>query len=184
MDGDTVTLDEVNGWGQAAFVAALGSLFEQSPWIAAETWAMRPFASCDDLFRALLATVAGAESARQVALIQAHPDLVGRAALAGTLTRESTGEQQAAGLDPGRLTPDEVAAFQSLNADYAARFQFPFVICARDHHKDSILAAFRSRVRNDRETEVATALAEIGRICWYRLHDRVQCGLSADSGSR
>jgi OHCU decarboxylase len=117
--------------------------------------------------------VARAGAERQVALIRAHPDLVGRAALAGTLTRESTGEQQAAGLDPGRLTPEEIAQFRELNEAYKTRFGFPFVICARENTKEAILSAFASRLRNNRDDEIATAIAEIAQICWYRLADAV-----------
>jgi 2-oxo-4-hydroxy-4-carboxy-5-ureidoimidazoline decarboxylase len=108
---------------------------------------------------------------RQVALIRAHPDLVGRAALAGTLTPESAGEQAAAGLD--RLTPDEVATFTQLNATYRDRFGFPFVICARGNKKESILAGFDGRLDNTREREIATALDEIAKIAHFRLLDIV-----------
>ena len=152
-------------------MAHLGSLFEASPWIVAETWPARPWRSVRDLHAALLATVAAASGERQIALIQAHPDLVGRAALAGTLTRESTGEQRAAGLDPGALSPQEIAAFQGLNTRYQARFGFPFVICARDHQKVDILAELERRAHQARTDEITTALREIGRIAWWRLQD-------------
>jgi urate oxidase len=160
-------------WDRDAFVARLGFLFEGSQWIAAETWPVRPWRSVSDLHAALLATVAAASEERQIALIQAHPDLVGRAALAGTLTRESTAEQRAAGLDPGALSPREVAAFQDLNARYQARFGFPFVICARDHQKADILAELERRAHQSRADEITAALREIGRIAWWRLQDVV-----------
>jgi OHCU decarboxylase len=165
------TMTDVNAWDRQTFVAHLGFLFEQSPWIVAAAWDDRPFARREDLHRALNDVVLRAGEARQVALILAHPDLVGRAALAGTLTRASTGEQQAAGLDPGRLTPEEIARFGALNATYTARFGFPFVICARDNTKETILAAFATRLDNARTDEIATALA---KICWYRLTDAVE----------
>jgi len=111
--------------------------------------------------------------ARQEALIRAHPDLVGQAALAGTLTRASTGEQAAAGLDAGALTEDEIAAFARNNAAYRERFGFPFVICARENRKESILAGFAARLGNTREREIRQALREIGKIAWYRLADVV-----------
>jgi 2-oxo-4-hydroxy-4-carboxy-5-ureidoimidazoline decarboxylase len=167
------TVEELNELDQEAFVDRLGFLFEGSPWIAAATWSERPFANRTDLHQKLCATVERAPLGKQVELIAAHPDLVGRAALAGTLTRESTGEQAAAGLDLGRLTPDEVAEFTKLNASYRERFGFPFVICARENKKESILAGFRVRLGNDRQTEIDTALAEIAKICWHRLVDVV-----------
>jgi 2-oxo-4-hydroxy-4-carboxy-5-ureidoimidazoline decarboxylase len=108
---------------------------------------------------------------RQVALLRAHPDLVGRAALAGTLGAASTQEQAAAGLD--HLSPGEVAAFQRLNAQYRVKFGFPFVICARENKKASILAGFAARMGNPREQEIAAALAEVAKICRLRLLDAV-----------
>ncbi len=121
----------------------------------------------------MLEVVARASQERQLALIRAHPDLVGRAALAGTLSRESTAEQRAAGLDPDALTAEEIARFQEANQAYKDRFGFPFVICARENTKDAIIAGLASRLGNDRHTEIATALREIDRIAWNRLEDIV-----------
>ncbi|MFL5733955.1 MAG: 2-oxo-4-hydroxy-4-carboxy-5-ureidoimidazoline decarboxylase, partial [Chloroflexia bacterium] len=102
-----LTLGEVNALGREAFVARFGSIFESSPWIAEEAWGGRPFTSVEHLHEVMCAVMYGADPERKLALICAHPDLVGRAALAGTLSAESTGEQASAGLD--RLTADEVA---------------------------------------------------------------------------
>jgi 2-oxo-4-hydroxy-4-carboxy-5-ureidoimidazoline decarboxylase len=165
------TMAEVNGWDRETFVGRLGFLFEDSPWIVAAVWPERPFACREELYRGLCAVVARAPADRQLALIRAHPDLVGRAALTGSLTRSSTGEQVAAGLDPGRLTAEEIARFGELNEAYKARFGFPFIICARENTKASILAGFAARFGNSRDDEIATALAEIEKICWYRLVD-------------
>ena len=105
--------------------------------------------------------------ARKIALIQAHPDLAGRAALAGTLTPESTNEQASAGLD--RLSPDEFASFTRLNDAYRNQFGFPFVICVREHTKHSILQNFVQRLEHSREQEIDTALDEIAKIARLRL---------------
>ncbi len=102
-------------------------------------------------------------------LIRAHPDLAGRAAIAGTLTPESTREQAAAGLD--RLTPDQHARILELTAAYRERFGFPFVICAREHTADSIIAAAAQRLAHDPDDEERTALAEIAKIAALRLTD-------------
>ncbi|MDQ3044058.1 MAG: 2-oxo-4-hydroxy-4-carboxy-5-ureidoimidazoline decarboxylase [Chloroflexota bacterium] len=165
------TLAELNGLDQAEWTERLGFLHEGSPWIAAVAWEARPFADLAALDYALGAVVELAPRERHIALIAAHPDLVGQAALAGTLTRESTGEQTTAGLDPGRLSPDEMAAFAALNAAYRARFGFPFVICARENTKASILAGFQTRLGHDRDREIATALGEIAKIRHHRLRD-------------
>jgi OHCU decarboxylase len=167
------SLAEVNAWDRATFVERLGWLFEGSPWIAEAAWDARPFADLAALHRALVTIVEGASNERQVALIRAHPDLAGRAALAGTLSRESTAEQRAAGLDPGALTAEEITRFTELNTAYHQKFSFPFVICAREHTKETILAAFERRLHHSREVEIAAALGEIARIAWHRLADAV-----------
>ena len=172
MAGARLSLTAINNLDRTAFVARLGPLFEGSPWIADEVWPARPFADLRQLHAALCDRMYTAPLERQVALIRSHPDLVGRAALAGTLTPESTREQASAGLD--RLSPDEVAQFTRLNRSYHERFGFPFVICARENKKESILAGFHTRLRHGREEEIETALREIGKIAWLRLRDLVR----------
>jgi len=169
---------EIAALDRPTFVEQLGFLFEGSPWIVAEAWDSRPWRTREALHEALLEVVVRASQERQLALIRAHPDLLGQAALAGTLTRESKGEQRAAGLDPNVLSEEEIAWFQDTNAKYQARFGFPFVICARDTQKDAIAAALADRLGNDRRTEIETALREIGRIAWHRLGDVVQDDLA------
>jgi OHCU decarboxylase len=168
------TISDINTLSDDDAIALLGGLFEHSPWIVRETWVHSPFASVESLHAALCQTLRSATGEHQLALIRAHPDLVGRAALAGTLTRESTGEQRAAGLGPDDLTPHDVDTFRRYNAAYQERFGFPFVICARENRKGSILAGFETRLDNDPETERQTALGEIERIAWYRLTDLVE----------
>ncbi len=165
---------ELSALDRQTFVERLGFLFEGSPWIAAEAWDSRPWRTREALHAALLEVVARASQERQLALIRAHPDLVGRAALAGTLTRESTTEQRAAGLDPNVLSEEEITWFRDANAKYQDRFGFPFVICARENQKDAIAAGLVARLDNDRRTEIETALGEIGRIAWHRLGDIVE----------
>ena len=171
MGRTPVRLQEINAFDHETFVATLGFLFEGSPWIAARAWHDRPFQSLDHLHGSLCRVMYDAPVDRQVALIRAHPDLVGRAALAGTLTPESSGEQAAAGLD--RLSPGEVATFTRLNQAYRDKFGFPFVICARENKKESILAGFHARLPHSRDQEIEIALAEIAKIAWLRLRDTV-----------
>lgn len=164
-----ISLPKLNSLSRDEFVRIVGPVFEHSPWIAEAAWAKRPFANVEELHRALCQTVANAGEEKQLALIRAHPDLVGRLALAGQLTRESTGEQASAGLD--RLTPAEVELFQQNNSAYKTRFGFPFIICARLNKKEAILHGFKVRLSNSREQEIKTALEEIGKIAWLRLTD-------------
>ena len=163
------TLTELNAADRAAFTAALGHLFEHSPWVADETWLQRPFRDAAHLHTALCATMRGATRERQLALIRAHPDLAGRLAQQNKLTAESTREQASAGLN--QLTAEELAEFQRLNAAYLSRFGFPFIICARLSHKSAILTAMQARVVNSAEAEFAAALGEIEKIAQLRLND-------------
>jgi 2-oxo-4-hydroxy-4-carboxy-5-ureidoimidazoline decarboxylase len=163
------SLADLNTSDRAAFTAALGHLFEHSPWVADETWPRRPFRDAAQLHAELCATMRVAPRDRQLALIRAHPDLAGRLAVMGKLTAESKQEQASAGLD--RLDAAELAEFQRLNDAYRARFGFPFIICARLSHRASILAAMQSRLANSPEQEQAAALAEIEKIAWLRLQD-------------
>ena len=170
----TVPLAQLNETAPVGFVAVCGPLFEHSPWIAERTWPRRPFASVDALHIALCDTMYAASCDEQVKLIESHPDLVGRLAREGRLTRESTAEQAAAGLT--QLTDEEIAAFERFNAEYRSKFGFPFVICARENKKATILAAFPARLKNTRQQEIATALGEIAKIARLRLLDRVAEG--------
>jgi OHCU decarboxylase len=167
-------LGELNARDQAGFVAVCGPLFEHSPWIAERTWLRRPFASLESLHRELVATFAAATTAEQVGLIAAHPDLVGRLAREGALSRQSAGEQAAAGLDS--LSQEEISRFEEYNRSYRDRFGFPFVICARENRKEAILAAFPRRLAHSREREIAAALEEIAKIALLRLRDAVREG--------
>lgn len=163
---------QLNEASREEFVRVVGPVFEHSPWIADAAWAKRPFASIDQLHRELCEVVHHADEAKQVALIQAHPDLVGKLAREGKLTRESTSEQASAGLD--RLSAEEIAIFEASNAAYREKFGFPFVICARLNKKDAILAGFKTRLHHSREAEIKTALEEIGKIAKLRLADLIQ----------
>src|ERR1700759_1818705 len=149
-----MTLAELNQLNHADFTRVVGPVFEHSPWIAESTWSNRPFSSVEQLHNALCQTVRNAGTEQKLALIRAHPDLVGRAALAGTLTRESKGEQASAGLNA--LSPDEITLFQKQNTAYQAKFGFPFVICARLNKKDAILGGFENRLQISPAQEMQT----------------------------
>jgi len=126
-------------------------------------------ASSGDRHADLLAVMYAATPDEQLALIRAHPELAGKAAIDRTLTEASAAEQASAGLD--RLTPQEYDRFHALNAAYRERFGFPFIICVRLTDKAGILAAMERRLGHTREEEIATALGQIGEIVRLRLQD-------------
>jgi OHCU decarboxylase len=151
---------------RAAFVARFGALYESSPWVAEAAWRPQGFADADDLHAALSDAMYAAPAERRIELIRAHPDLAERVAI---LNGASRAEQADAGLD--RLSPEEYERFTSLNAAYRERFGFPFVICVREHTRESILENAGARLEHSREREVETALAEIVKIARLRLED-------------
>jgi allantoate deiminase/N-carbamoyl-L-amino-acid hydrolase len=167
-----ITLDELNRCGAPQFVASLASIFEHSPWVAECVIGLRPFASGIALHRAMSDAVMGADDARKLALIRAHPELAGRAALRGDLTAASTREQSGAGLSA--CTADQLARLRSLNAEYGGRFGFPFVLAVKGHTPDTVIAALAERVTHDATDERDVALREICRIARFRLADLVQ----------
>lgn len=170
----SLTIETLNACERVAFTAAVGHVFEHSPWIAEETWWRHPFRDSVHLHAELCATLRGASHARQLALIRAHPDLAGRLAQQRSLTAESVREQASAGLD--QLSDAQLAEFRQLNETYRERFGFPFIICARLNAHDAILAAMQTRVTNSTDTEFQTALEEIEKIARLRLCDLLPTG--------
>ena len=151
----------------ADFVAELGSIFEHSPWVAEGVVAQRPFHTVDALHAAMCQVVREAGEGAQLALIRAHPELAGKAAIRGELTTASTKEQHAAGLD--QCSPEEFAELTTLNRAYHERHGFPFILAVKGHTRESVIAAMRERLENPRDTEIATCLAQIERIARLRL---------------
>jgi 2-oxo-4-hydroxy-4-carboxy-5-ureidoimidazoline decarboxylase len=164
-------LSDLNTMDEEAFAAALGGVFEHSPWLARAAWRHRPFTRLSALHAAFEDAMRAAPRDRQIALIAAHPELAGAEADAGELTDESAREQATAALD--RLSPPEHAELTRLNRDYRERFGFPLVVCVREHTKESILAWGRARLERSAEQELATALGEIAKIAHLRLGDLV-----------
>jgi 2-oxo-4-hydroxy-4-carboxy-5-ureidoimidazoline decarboxylase len=158
-------LAELNAGTEEEFVAALGPVYEHSPHFARRAAGKRPFTDVEHLRHALQQEVNHAPEEEKMALIEAHPDLVGRA----VLTTESQGEQAAAGLTD--LSAEEVDAFRRHNAAYREKFGFPFIICARMNKKEAILEAFPRRLQNDAAAEKKAALDEIHKIAALRMHD-------------
>jgi 2-oxo-4-hydroxy-4-carboxy-5-ureidoimidazoline decarboxylase len=162
-----MTLDELNRMDEPAFTAALGGIYEHSPWVAVGAAARRPFASVDALAATMASVVAGAGEARQLALIRAHPELAGKAMVKKELTADSTGEQSGAGLT--NCSPAEFARLTDLNARYNAKFGFPFILAVKGFDRAGVIAEFARRVERDRTTEFAESLRQIDRIAQLRL---------------
>ena len=167
-----LSIEEVNRMDREEFVAGFGAVFERSPWVAGGAWQGLPFDDLDGLHEAFVRTVHDAPTERRVALIRAHPDLAGKAALAGELTEASANEQASAGLD--RLSPEEYERFHRLNAAYREKFGLPYVVCVRDNTKETIFAGAEKRLSNIREEEIEAALYEISRISRLRLEDLIE----------
>jgi 2-oxo-4-hydroxy-4-carboxy-5-ureidoimidazoline decarboxylase len=162
-----MTLNELNGCGQAQFVAALGQVFEHSPWVAERAFAARPFASVAALHAAMAAAMQAADAGEQLALIRAHPELAGRAMVRAELTAGSAREQAGAGLT--QCSPAEFARLAALNARYSSRFGFPFILAVKGWTRAGIVAELARRVERDRATELKACLDEIALIARYRL---------------
>jgi 2-oxo-4-hydroxy-4-carboxy-5-ureidoimidazoline decarboxylase len=166
-----LSLDELNRMDRKEFTAALGDVFEHSPWIADQVQGARPFSGLAALYDAMTAAVRHAGAEQQMALIRAHPDLAGKAAREGSITADSKHEQSSAGLD--RLSEAEYVDFHKLNSAYRDKFGIPFIVCVRRHGKDSILRQFRRRLGNGEDAERKVALEEIFRIAALRLDQRI-----------
>jgi OHCU decarboxylase len=165
-----MSLDALNAAPDAQFLEMIGGPLEGQTWLAERVSAHRPFASTDALYAAFASEVGAASEAERIALIASHPDLGSKLAVGKPLSADSVREQASVGLD--RLTEDEYTEFHRLNTEYRTAFGFPFVICARENTKDTILAAFRARRLNPRAQEIETAVAEVLKILRLRLIDK------------
>lgn len=154
------------------FIERFGGIYEHSPWVAERAWAagiMEKHDEVDALADLMAGIVADAAESEKRALIKAHPDLAGKAAVQGVLTTASTSEQSGAGL--GDCSPGEFAAFQTYNKAYKNKFGFPFIKAVRNSNRYDILAGFERRLKNSADEEFRTALAEIDKIARFRLMD-------------
>lgn len=163
-----MTLAELNAASQPAFVAHLGAVFEHSPWVAERAWKAKPFRSVDALHEAMMQAVSNAAKEEQLALVRAHPELAGAEAKEGTLTADSSSEQGRLGFT--RLTRAELERMADLNRRYRGEHGFPCIVALRLHAtRESVMAEMERRIANDSESELRTALEQIGHITRGRL---------------
>lgn len=162
-----MTLADLNASTREAFVAYLGGAFEHSPWVAERAYDSLPLRTRADLHAAMAAAVWDAGEEQRVALLRAHPELAGRAAVQGEMTDFSTREQGGSGLLD--CSPQELAQLQGLNRSYAVKFGFPFIIAVKGLDRAGIVEAFVRRLGNSPEAEVSEALQRVERIAGLRL---------------
>ena len=160
-----MTIADLNSLEHAQFVAAIGWVFEHSPWVAERAWAVRPFANVEQLHRVMVERVERALPEEQLALLRAHPDLGTRA----RVSEASSAEQAGAGLD--QLTQAEFERLRALNETYRDKFGFPFLFAVKGSTKHDILEALERRARSSREEEYLVALDQVYRIARFRLED-------------
>jgi 2-oxo-4-hydroxy-4-carboxy-5-ureidoimidazoline decarboxylase len=165
------SLDQVNALSRDEFVAAFGDVAEHSPWVAEKAAGARPFTSRRAMAEAFVDAVLAAGEPHKLALLRAHPDLAGRAAVAGEIAEYSKREQAGAGLD--RLTPEEFGRFSALNEAYRKKFRFPFILAVKGIDKHGILHSFEERIANDPEAEFANAVRQVAQLVAFRIDDRV-----------
>ena len=153
-----------------AFVQAFADIYEHSPWVAEKAFDLGQGADLDEvesLHQRMSDIFLSADHASQLALINAHPDLAGKAAVQGQLTEASTNEQAGAGIH--QCSNEEFQRFTELNEAYKAKFKFPFIMAVKGSNRHQILAAFEERIHNPVDTEFQCALAEINKIALFRL---------------
>jgi N-carbamoyl-L-amino-acid hydrolase len=177
------TLSELNSCDAATFIERLRGIYEHSPWIPERAAAQRPFVNITALKLALQGVVSAASLDEQLGLIRAHPELAGKAAVAGQLTAESTSEQARSGLH--LCSAEEFATLHRLNQDYNDKFGFPFILAVKGPDgqgltRRAIIATFTRRLKNQRADEIAECLRQIKRIAELRLNDLL--GVALDFG--
>ena len=154
----------------AKFLELYGGVYEHSPWVAQTAWELGLSEKQDTsagLSELMILVIADADHRRLLDLINAHPDLAGKAAVNGELTAESTSEQAGAGIS--ECTPEEFEQFQTFNNAYKRKFGFPFIMAVKGSNRHEILGSFVERLPNDPATEFQTAIDEINKIARFRL---------------
>ena len=163
----SLTLAQLNASSQAEFVAALGGLFEHSPWIAEAAWNARPFWDAADLHAKMAAVMNAAPFTQTLALLRAHPELAGKAMVSKSLTADSTNEQTRSGLT--QCTPEEFARLTELNTAYNRKFGWPFILAVKHLDRATIIRTFAERLDNDAAAEFSNNLKNIETITRWRL---------------
>ena len=155
---------------KAQFIETFKDIYEHSSWVASQTFDKGindQHNNIESLQSEMAKVLATASKTEQLALINAHPDLAGKAAVAGELTASSTDEQASAGIH--LCNAQEFALFNSLNDRYKEKFNFPFIMAVKNANRHQILEAFKIRIEHSPEQEFNQALVEINKIALFRL---------------
>ena len=163
----SIRLSQLNDTDETRFVDLLGGVFEHSPWVAQHAYMLGPFSSLKNLHEAMVNIVRKTPQSKRLELLCLHPELAGKEAATGLLSRASKNEQAGAGL--GQCGNEELARIKQFNQDYKAKFGFPFIIAVTGLDKAQILEAMQQRLENSTDDEFATAIAEVEKIAWIRL---------------
>ncbi len=140
---------------------ALYATFADHRWVT-EVAAGRPYADIDALLAATEAAFAELDAAGWLRAFKAHPRIGERG---GESPAASENEQS-------RVRQGSAATLAALadeNRRYEERFGFVFLIAAAGKSGDEILEQLRTRMANDRETELAQAAEEHRKITRMRL---------------
>lgn len=168
---ERLTVASLSSLDRTAFVGKVGTVFEHSPWVMERAWEKRPFATRAAFYAQLAEVLRDAGRELQLALINAHPELAGKAAIRGELTADSAREQAGAGLNA--CTPEEFGWIQRLNTAYREKFGWPFIIAVKGLSRSEIIAEMARRTERSADEEFAEALAQIIRIASFRLDDLI-----------
>jgi 2-oxo-4-hydroxy-4-carboxy-5-ureidoimidazoline decarboxylase len=171
------TVEELLSKPKEEIVSFLGGIYEHSKWVAekfydkfiqdSENNSNTSITNVRELHDAMASIVAEASRETKMELLCAHPDLCAKIEKLKTLTKESQVEQSSAGLHT--LTDEEKASFTRMNDEYKKKFEFPFIIAARNVTKHTVLSAIKGRLQLSKESEFSGALVQVGKIAWMRL---------------
>ncbi|UOD49921.1 2-oxo-4-hydroxy-4-carboxy-5-ureidoimidazoline decarboxylase [Orrella daihaiensis] len=171
----TITLDQINGAGEADLVTLLDGIYEHSAWIVRHAAGKRPFASLTALKHGLTEIVNQAAEHAQLELIRAYPEIACEIMHCNSLMAKSAYAQDKLGLID--FTSEELEELERLNLAYKAKFGFPFILAVRGPRgtglgKAEIISTLARRLNNPVDFERREALRNIHRIAELRLNDK------------
>ena len=154
---------ELNEASRSDALRMLEPIVEKSSWVAEHAVGLRPFASDQAVAQGLVDTILTSSLERRIALFRGHPELAGREALEGTMTRASTSEQERLGLTS--LGSEDAERLRLLNLAYSTRFGHPFILALhRVPDLRSVFDIFERRLTASPVEEHVTTLAEIASV--------------------